>query len=655
MKKTMKIVGSIGLSILIVVIIAMISINIFLKSESFKKMVTGRIETALNMPVEIGRFRTNIFSGVQIGNFNIKNPPDFPEGYFLKTETVILKYNLQDLLRRNFKIEEIQIMKPNINILQKADGTQNLPSVQTKDSSPSKDRKTILPLFADNIRIIDGNLTWSKIGETKFVSIQNFDIKLKVHSINSFPNMDLNLSATEMTSHTTSTLKNIKANFKTSEGVVELDNLSLNVSGGSIAMEGDSTLPSKDKVAEYTATISVKDIDLETLTSQFAPEAKGLLKGILSADIALKGQGFDAEADIKVNIPSLLVQDKIKIDQFKGNISYSDFDFIIRDVIMDIFGGSVKGEGTGTLANILNPGFNMNFNMNNIDASSALVALGQDALLAQGKLSGNTNVSGNMSDIKANGKISSNRLNIKKIGNLTDIVAPFKATVTKQNKEINLESFSGKIYGGSVKGNANVTFGKDGQPNYSTTLNLSGLDAKDALKELTGQKFLTGKAEGNMKLSGKGNNIKAVTGSADISLKNGKISSHPIQNALSLIPQMPNLRTINFETAKVSSTIKDGKINVKTAQLEDPKLMKFSSKGEIKLSDQKLSLPSHLSLKCSDVKKIQLLSGAFTQEDSKWCGTDFKIFGTLSQPKENLKDKLAKQIIIDVLEGIINK
>jgi hypothetical protein len=118
---------------------------------------------------------------------------------------------------------------------------------------------------------------------------------------------------------------------------------------------------------------------------------------------------------------------------------------------------------------------------------------------------------------------------------------------------------------------------------------------------------------------------------------------------------MRNLRTINFETAEVSSTIKDGKVNIKSAQLEDPKLIKFSSKGEIKLSNQKLSLPSHLSLKCSDIEKMQLLSGAFTQEDNKWCGIDFKISGTLSQPKEDLKDKLAKQAITGVIEQLLNK
>ncbi len=127
---------------------------------------------------------------------------------------------------------------------------------------------------------------------------------------------------------------------------------------------------------------------------------------------------------------------------------------------------------------------------------------------------------------------------------VTDIAAPFKATITKQNKEVNLEDFSAKIYGGSINGKANITFGKDGEPNFSTTLNLSSIEAKDALKELTGKTFLTGKAEGNIKLAGISGNINSLTGSTDFKFRDGKISSHPIQNLLALILQMPALASI---------------------------------------------------------------------------------------------------------------
>ncbi|MDD5454832.1 MAG: type II secretion system protein GspN [Candidatus Ratteibacteria bacterium] len=655
MKKIIKITGIIGILILLSAVIAIIAVNAFLKSESFKKMVIGRIETALKAPVEMGHFRTNVFSGVSIDDFNIQNPQDFPKGYSLKTQSIELKYNLYDLLRRNLKIEEIRIVRPDITLIQKEDGTWNLPISSSRSADESGKKIMMAPFLAENIQVIDGNLTWARLDGTTALSIRNFTIKVKIHGINSFPNMDLKLSAAEMASSANSSLKDIKVNLKTSEGMAYLDNLSVNVTGGSIAMEGTSTLPSKDKAAEYTATISLKDIDLQLMVSTFVPELKESVKGLLSADISLKGQGLDADADIKVNIPSFLVLDKIKIDSFNGNIGYSDFDFIIRDITMNVFGGSAEGKGTGTLANIINPEFNMNFNINNVDASSVLTALGQDATLAQGKLSGNLNASGNISDIKASGKISSNKLDIKKIGNLTDIVAPFKATMTKQNKEIEVENFTAKIYGGSVKGNANITFDNEGQPDFSTTLKLSALDAKNALKELTGQTFLTGKADGNMKLSGKGNNLKAVKGSADISLKNGKISSHPIQNVLSVVLQIPALRTIDFETATVSSTIKGGEVNIKNAQLEDPQLVRFDSKGEIRLSDQKLSLPSHLSLHCNTVEKIPLIKGAFSKESDKWCGIDFKISGTLSQPKEDLKDKLAKQAITGVIEQLLDK
>lgn len=649
-KKLGKILGIIVASILLLIIIAMFSLNIFLKSESFKKIVINRIETALKVPVEMGSFQTNIFSGVQIDKFNIKNPLNFPEGYLIKTEAIILKYDLYGLLRRNFRIEEIQLVRPDINLLQKNDGTWNLPITSSDNGADSSKKMFMLPFIADNVQIIDGNLTWAKVGETTSLSIQNFTIRLKIHSINSFPNMDLNLSASKVDSPMTSSIKNIKANLKTSEGLASLDNLSLNISGGSIEMKGDSTLPSKDKAAEYTATISVKNIDLETLISQFVPEAKELFKGVVDADITIKGQGFDAKADIKFSIPSLLVQDKIKIEQVKGNINYADFDFTISDITMNAFGGNIAGKGTGTLASMLNPEFNLAFNVNNIDTGTALTALGQDPSLAQGKLSGNINASGNISNIKANGRMSSNKLNIKKMGDLTDIIAPFKATLTKQNKEVNIENFSAKIYGGSVGGKANITFDKNGASKYSTTLNLSGLEAGNALKQLAGKAFLTGKTYGNIQLAGRGADINALTGSTDIIFKNGKLATHPIQNLLSVF--IPSLKTINFVAAKFLSTIGNGKVNIKAATLENPRLLMYYGKGQMKLSNQKLKIPSHLSMRCNAVARMPLVSGAFVREDENWCGIDFNILGTISKPKSDLGDKLKGQAIGSAIEQI---
>ncbi len=83
---------------------------------------------------------------------------------------------------------------------------------------------------------------------------------------------------------------------------------------------------------------------------------------------------------------------------------------------MNVFGGSVEGKGTGTLTDMTNPTFNINLTIQNIDAGTVLTALGKDSSLAQGKLAGNINANGNLTDIKANGKISSQKLNLKKIG-----------------------------------------------------------------------------------------------------------------------------------------------------------------------------------------------------------------------------------------------
>ncbi len=271
-KRLGKVLVIIAASFLLFLIIAILSLNSFLKSDQFKKIVTGRIETILNMPVEIGHFRVNVLSGVQIDNFNIKNPQGFPEGYSLKTESIVLKYNLYDLLRRNFNIEEIEVVHPDIHLLQKADGTWNFPLTSSETTSTAN--RKIIPLLADSIQIIEGNLTYTKLEGGRTLSIQNFTLRAKIHGINSFPNGNLNLSIDKIDYPRVPLIEDIKCNIKTSKDMAYLDSGSLHLSGGVIAIKGDTTVPVEEKNAEYTANISVKDIDLQTLASQFLPETE---------------------------------------------------------------------------------------------------------------------------------------------------------------------------------------------------------------------------------------------------------------------------------------------------------------------------------------------------------------------------------------------
>jgi uncharacterized protein involved in outer membrane biogenesis len=659
-KKFVKIFGIVAIAFLLLLIIGIIVLNSFLKSEKGQKLIISKIETALNMPVETKNLRVSIFSGIQLDGFGIKNPQGFEEGYFLKTDSIILKYNFLALLRRQIKITEIKIIKPYIHLKQKSENQWNFPlmpvSITNENiSTPDKQKKKpgMIPFSAEEIQIIEGNFVYEPLEENKKLIIHNFTLKAKIHSIELPPNLKINLSIDKINLSRAPIMEDITCSMNTRKGVAYLDKFLLNLFGGSLAIKGNTTIPVNEQDAEYDADISLKDIDLKSVIKQFLPEAESLLQGMLTANVNIKGTGLDAIADMKLTIPSLTVQDQVKINQFKSDIHYDAPNFTIKNLNMNVFGGSVEGKGTGSLEDFRNPVFDVNLNINNIDVETALDALGQDSSLAQGKVAGNVNLAGSINNIRANGKISSPRLNLKKMGQVTDIRAPFRATITEQTKEIKVESFSAKIYGGSIGGKANITFGKAGEPRFSTTLNLSGLEAGYALKELAGKAFLTGKTEGNIHLAGKGRNINALTGSTNIIFKNGKIATHPIQNLLAVF--IPSLKTINFVAARFLSNIGSGKVNIKAATLENPNLLTYYGKGQIKLSNQKLAIPSHLSMRCNLVEKMPLISGAFAKEDNNWCGIDFNIFGTLTKPQTDLEERLAQQAIGDVIEQIFDK
>jgi len=218
-----------------------------------------------------------------------------------------------------------------------------------------------------------------------------------------------------------------------------------------------------------------------------------------------------------------------------------------------------------------------------------------------------------------------------------------------------MDEFRAKVYDGTIGGKANVTIKGKTEPNFSATLNLSTLDINKAVKSLTGQSLLTGTVEGGVELSGQGKDVETFYGSTNLGLKNGRISGHPIQNILALILQMPALKSIDFAAGQFSSTISGGVVNIENACVEDPRVLKFASMGNIKLASQEMSLESHLSLHCSEVNKIKQIRAAFTEEKETCCGIYFKVWGPLFKPKTDLASKLTKQAIGETLRKIIGQ
>jgi uncharacterized protein involved in outer membrane biogenesis len=661
-KKLGKVIGIVAIVVLLLLIIGIVGLNSFLKSERSKGFIVGRMEAMLKAPIEMESFQASLFSGVQLKGLVIENPEDFGEGHFFKADAFVFRYNFFALLRRQIKITKISVVNPDIQLRQKGEGTWNLPIMSTK--TPTEKEKHIrkpglkvigIPLSAGKITISGGNFIYMPVDKDKILTVRNFGLTGQIHSVTPTPDLKANLSIGRIDVTPALAIENVKCTLKASKGMVYLDEISLRIFDGSLAIKGKSTIPTGEEMPEYKANISIKNVDLDTIVSQFLPKMKDLLKGVLSGDATVQGQGVKLIANLKLNIPSLLVQNQIQIDQIKGNVRYDMPRFTIDALRMNVFGGNVEGKGSGNLRDLTNPSFDLNLTIKKIDSSIALVALGQDSPPAKGIVEGDINVRGTIKNMKADGRLYSHKLNVVKVGTITDIEALFNANLAGEKIKVSLDGFRARVYNGSIGGKASVTVKGKNEPNFSAKLNLSTLDIGKTVKALTGQSLLTGMVEGDAELSGQGKDVETFYGSTNLELKNGRISGHPIQNVLALILQIPALESIDFASGQFSSTISGGVVNVENARVEDPEFLKFASMGTVKLASQEMSLKSHLSLRCSEVNRIKQIRAAFTEEKEPWCGISFKIWGPLSKPKTDLASKLTRQAIGEALRKRIGQ
>jgi len=661
-KKFGKVIGIIAIVVLLLLIIGIVGLNSFLKSEKSKGFIVGRMEAVLKSPIEMESFQASLFSGIQLKGLVIKNPEDFGEGHFFKADAFVFQYDFFTLLRRQIKIKKISMINPDIQLRQKGEGTWNVPIMTIK--APTETERHIrkpslkvigIPFSAGKVTIRGGNFIYMPVDKDKILTVRNFGLTGQIHSVTPTPDLKVNLSIGRIDVTPALAIENVKCTLKALKGMVYLDEISLRIFDGSLVIKGKSTVPTDEEMPEYKANISIKNVDLNTMVSQFLPKMKDLLKGVLSGDATVQGQGAKLIANLKLNIPSLLVQNQIQIDQIKGNVRYDMPHFTIDTLGMNVFGGTVEGKGRGNLRDLGNPSFDLNLTMQKIDSSIALVALGQDPPPVKGIVEGDINISGTIKNMKADGRLHSRKLNVVKVGTVTDIEALFNANLAGEKIKVSLDGLHAKVYNGSIGGKADITIKGKTEPNFSATLNLSTLDINKAVKALTGKSLLTGTVEGGVELSGQGKEVETFYGSTNLELKNGRISGHPIQNVLALILQMPALKSIDFAAGQFSSTISGGVVNVENARVEDPRFLKFDSRGTIKPTSQEVSLKSHLSLRCSEVNKIKGIRAAFTEEEEPWCGINFKIWGPLSKPKTDLASKLAKQAIGEALRKIIGQ
>ena len=144
-KRTQKISIFLGISLILLLCATLV----FVQSETFLNWVEKRLATELenrlteDYTISIGNVEGSVFGNVTIRNVTIAEGSETDEP-IISTPSVVLKYNLLQLLRRKLEITKLIMKDPEIRAKSDLDGKLNLSNIFLKDPSneetpPSKD------------------------------------------------------------------------------------------------------------------------------------------------------------------------------------------------------------------------------------------------------------------------------------------------------------------------------------------------------------------------------------------------------------------------------------------------------------------------------------------------------------------------------------
>jgi AsmA protein len=151
-------------SIVALVLLALISIPLFLNADAFRTRIESALTTSLGRKVTLGKLDLSVLSGSLVAtDASVADDPAFSNQPFLQASKVKIGIEVLPLiLSREIHITGFAIDSPKITLLRAANGTWNYSSIggAQQNASANKDSSTLIPnLTVGHVTITNGELT----------------------------------------------------------------------------------------------------------------------------------------------------------------------------------------------------------------------------------------------------------------------------------------------------------------------------------------------------------------------------------------------------------------------------------------------------------------------------------------------------------------
>ena len=275
-------------------------VYLFVRSGTFLDWVEERLRVELKSRItdgytaELGEIEGNILGSITIEKITISEK-DAPNPPVISTGKITLRYNLLGLLTRKFAVTQLKVVKPEIHVVRKPDGSFNLSHIfnpsTTESSSP-------FDFAAEYIRFGNGTITYIDPEQDLRIGINGISIGVN-GQLNTWDHKgvlridtgDIMFSGVEMAIDT------FKANFVLLANGSRLDKLQITFGNSDLEVKGGFTRLEGSTI--WDGTLELK-LDVADVQRFFGDDVE--LEGVVTAKLEVEG------TDSNLNVPTLSVK-----------------------------------------------------------------------------------------------------------------------------------------------------------------------------------------------------------------------------------------------------------------------------------------------------------------------------------------------------------
>lgn len=232
---------------------------------------------------------------------------------------------------------------------------------------------------------------------------------------------------------------------------------------------------------------------------------------------------------------------------------------------------------------------------------------------------------------------------------LSNLQTPVRYTPT----ELALPKISAQAANGELSGEFAMHPQEEESP-FSVSVRFRNVQADQIVTEAGGPSgTVQGNLEGKFDAQGKSANAEALTGTGEITMRDGQLRQYSLLVALGQVLQIEELTQLHLEQAEAKYHVDPGIVTVDEMILRSPNI-RLSAKGTVGF-DGKLQLASQLAI--NDKIRSQLFKPIRQNfqptDDPAYTAVNFQITGTLERPKTDLVEKIVGRDLKD-LGSVIN-